>query len=36
MDAMVLLMQRTKIVNSAYNAIDVCMHVDYIAPELKT
>ena len=35
MDAMVLLMQHTKIVNWAYNAVDVCMYVDYNCAGIK-
>ena len=35
MGAMVLLMQHTKIVNWAYNAVNVCTCVDCIAPELN-
>jgi len=35
MGAMDLLMQRTKIVNWAYNAVDVCMYADYVVPKLR-
>ena len=35
MGAMVLLRQHTKIVNWAYNAVDVCMYLNYVAPDLN-
>jgi len=35
MGAMVLLMQHTKIVNWAYNAVDLCMYVNNVTSDLN-